>query len=166
MFDPLFTSFQTALTSGGNVIEPLDLLLSALRARAVGLWRCHQDHLEQIGFRAVPEMPESVRRDFADATRHVPLSEVGLGIVKAVVSAQPVVAKAVGSGGLGQSAGWLTRFEARQSVACPIMLKGAVIGVLASSSAEEMHSGDPEWILLTRLASELGQYLASHSPTK
>ena len=159
MFDPIFTSFQTALVSGGSVEQPLDMLLAALRARAVGLWRCRHDHLEQVGFRAVLDMPEIVRRDFAAATQRVPLSEVGLGIVKAAVSGQPAIAKVVTTGGLGQSAGWLARFEARQSVAFPVTLKGVVIGVLASSSAEEIHEGDPGWQLISRLASEIGPYL-------
>ena len=103
-------------------------------------------------------MPEDVRREFAEATKRVPLSEVGLGIVKAAVSGQPAVAKVIGAAGLGQSAGWLARFEARQSVAFPVFLKSKVVGVLASSSWEEMVDGDAEWRLISRLAAELGPY--------
>ena len=160
MFDPILTSFQAALASGGSVQQPLELFLVAMRARAVGLWRCQHDHLEQVGFHAVADMPEIVRQDFAAVTQRVPLSEVGLGIVKAAVSGQPAIAKVITTGGLGQSAGWLARFEARQSVAFPVTFNGEVIGVLASSAAEEIHEGDPEWVLISRLAAEIGPYLA------
>ena len=159
MFDSILTSFQTALVSTGGVEQPLDLLLGALRARAVGLWRVRQDHLDQVGFRAVSDMPEDVQREFAAATKRVPLSEIGLGIVKAAVSGQPAVAQVVGKPGLGQSAGWLARFEARQSVAFPVFHRGAVVGVLASSSTEEMQEGDRDWQLLWKLAAEIGAYL-------
>lgn len=160
MFDPIFTSFQAELTSNRPVEKSLEMLLQALNARAVGLWRCRERELEQVGFRAVSDMPANVRDEFAAATRTVPLSETGLGIVKAVVGAKPAVAVLAGTGGLGQSAGWLARFEARQSVAMPIVHQGKTAGVLASSGAREIHPGDVEWELLARLAAGLGPYLA------
>jgi hypothetical protein len=159
MFDPIYTSFQSALVAGGDAHQPLAMLLRALNARAVGLWRCRGDHLEQVGFRAVADMPQTTRQEFAAATRRVSLSETGLGIVKAVVSRKPAVAAVAGNVELGQSAGWLARFEARQSVAMPVQHHNAIVGVLASSSAQEIHAGDAHWELLGKLAAALGPYL-------
>lgn len=147
---------EASLVAGKSVAEPLDLLLTALQARAVGLWRVRGDALEQLGFRAVADMPTTVREEFAVATRHVPLSASSLGIVKAATTAQPAIARVEDRQGLNASAGWLARFGACQSVACPILRGKQVWGVLASSSSRPMQPGDSEWSLLTNVAEALG----------
>ena len=153
-------ALRAAIAAGHSIALPLDGLLAATDARATGLWRVTGDRLEQVGFRAVADMPREVARDFAAATRSVPLDETGLGIVKAVVGDAPAVAHVAGAGGLGASAGWLARFEARSSLAVPVRSGSGVVGVLAISTAAEITPEQPAWRILEQVAAGIGDVLA------
>jgi hypothetical protein len=139
-----------------NVV--LDRLLTLADARATGLWRSDGAVLHQLAFRAVPQMPGEVAQDFAGATRAVPLSATGLGIVKAVLSQQPTLATVdLSSTGLADSASWLVRFGAASSLAWPVRRGTAVEGVLAIATARPLTLGDDAVRGLAELATAVGQ---------
>lgn len=151
--DELLSLFRRALTEQLTLDAPLEALLTATSARATGLWRVRDDELVQVGFRGVPDMPLDVRTGFAAATARVPLSNAGLGIVKAVTGRQPAIATLEpGHTGLTGSASWLARFRAVQSVAFPIFdPEDAVTGVLAISTAIPVEPSDVTWQLMLAL---------------
>ena len=152
-------ALRTAITEGGSIDAPLDALLVATDARATGLWRISADRLEQVGFRAVESMPREVARDFAEATRSVPLDQTGLGIVKAIVTGAPAVARLAATGDLGASAGWLARFEASSSLAVPVRSQRGIAGVLAISTAAEIAPEQPAWSVIQAIAAGIGEAL-------
>ena len=150
-------AFRDWRKSEGSVENALDDLLTETDSRAVGLWRLDSESLHLVGFRAKPDMPAEVRTGFADATRQVPLFQTGLGIVKAVVKRGPAVANVeAGQAGLADSASWLAKFEAVQSLAVPIFAGEDIIGVLAMSTAHPFREHDETWQLLTGVAGRLG----------
>lgn len=158
--DSLLSLFQSDLSVDARPDEALDGLLTATQSRAVGLWQVDGDVLVQLGFRAVDDMPAVVREEFAAGTLRVPLAETGLGIVKAVLTRAPAVAKLNPSEtGLNASASWLARFGAVQSLAVPIRQDGATLGVLAVSTARTLAAGQREWTLMCDLAAALGDVL-------
>ena len=143
----------------------LDDLLAATGARATGLWTVNEDELRQIGFRAVNDMADIVKREFADATLNVPLSQQGLGIVKAALFKAPAVASVEDSSGeLGASALWLRRFGATQSLALPIVSQQQVVGVLAISTARLLAPEGDDWQIMTGVAAQIGEILSCALP--
>jgi len=159
--ETLVLLFQRALSGDGSIDAALDGLLSATDSRAVGLWRVEGETLRQIGFRAATDMPTEVSSGFAAATTVVPLSETGLGIVKAVHSGKAAIAVVdPNSNELGASASWLAKFEARSSLAVPIFAVGKISGVLAVSTAHKISTDDDNGRLMLALADALGAFPA------
>jgi GAF domain-containing protein len=156
-------AFQSALAAHREVQQPLELLLTATAARAVGLWCVAGESLLCLGFCAHPGMDPQTAFDFATATECVGLGQSGLGIVKAAVSRAPAVAELSPSNTLGASASWLERFGARQSFAVPVMQDSQVTGVLAISTASVHGPDAAEWNLVERLAESLGPMLVGTS---
>tara|TARA_R110002111_G_scaffold262289_1_gene337775 strand:+ start:54681 stop:55187 length:507 start_codon:yes stop_codon:yes gene_type:complete len=149
---------ENALGEKKTVSPVLDRILEVLRGRAIGLWRCGKGKLIQIGFRAVPQMDEQIRRQFAEFTQEVSLENTGLGIVKAVVERIPAIGTLQGKeSGLPGSSEWLQKFEAKQSYAVPIFEGNQVVGVLAISTNGIHQPGDAEWEILAKIAAGMGE---------
>ena len=147
---------RSALRQRRPLDSALDDVLAATQARATGLWRCREDHLELVGFRAVNEMPLETQASFAAATQTVPLTQTGLGIVKAVIDRTPAIATVDAAGDvLGDSANWLIRFKAKQSLAVPIVREQSSVGVLAISTAQDLHPTAEAWEVTTHVAEQL-----------
>ncbi len=156
----IFDLFRRDLTSHVEPAEALESLLAATASRAAGLWRLDGEQLVQLGFGAVAEMSLEVSSSFADATKTVSMTQRGLGIVQAAMTATPTVAQLDASeSGLESSASWLARFEARASLAVPIKSRTEVVGVLAISSTAVPVEGDPSWELMQAVAARLGDCL-------
>lgn len=120
--------------------ELLERLLGHFQARAVGWWRVNDTNssLDQRGFCAVSEMPEETAREFETMTRAVPLSRVNLGIVKAAVTGQVAVSRALELPPDDGSGLWLRRFGAERSVAVPIEdSRGIVVEVISIALGTE-----------------------------
>ena len=153
----ILAAFQRDLSDGESPKEALRMILDVTSARAVGLWRYDENELAQLGFCAAHDMPAEVRDAFAEATRRVPLGETGLGIVKAVRTEAPALADLDSQTTvLPTSANWLTRFEARRSLAVPTTSQNAVNGALAVSTANDLAPDGDVWNSMCQLASELG----------
>ncbi|QDU09142.1 GAF domain-containing protein [Gimesia aquarii] len=136
----------------------LDRIMDFLKARAIGMWRCdNQGQLTQIGFRAVTEMDEHIRKQFTSFTKQVSLDNKGLGIVKAVVERKPAIGTLRGESGLQGSSEWLKKFGAQQSYAVPIFENDQVVGVLAISTTCVHQIGDFEWESLKKIAAGIGE---------
>lgn len=110
----------------------LESLRARLQARAAGWWELAPGRLEQVAFAASPDLPEPVARSFAEATRSVPLTQVGLGVVMAALSGEVCVSLAAELPPDTGSGLWLRRFVAARSIAVPLHgLSGAVIRVIS-----------------------------------
>tara|TARA_R110002095_G_scaffold1076_3_gene5100 strand:+ start:9704 stop:10210 length:507 start_codon:yes stop_codon:yes gene_type:complete len=156
--DEILALMEASLGEEKTVSPVLDRILVDLGGRAVGLWRCGKGRLIQLGFRAVPQMDEQIRRQFAEFTQEVSLENTGLGIVKAVVERIPAIGTLQGKeSGLEGSSEWLRKFEAQQSYAVPIFEGNQVVGVLAISTNGIHQTGDPEWERLTKIAAGIGE---------
>ena len=152
----VIASIKAAVSHAGDVSDGLDALLEQTGARASGLWRCHIDRLMLIGFRAVADMPNEVRRGFVSATESVPLTETGLGIVKAVITRKSAMAYLdPGDSGLRASAGWLGRFECVQSLAVPILCAADIEGVIAISTPLELVPESEAWQMMLHVGERL-----------
>ena len=152
-----------ALRNGQSLDAPLRELVIETKARAAGCWRLHDRHLELLGFGAAADMDEAVDRGFREATRRVPLDQLGLGIVKAAVTGQPAIGRHdPADNSLDGSATWIARFQAQTSLAVPIRCEGSneVVGVLAVSTAAIVHPEHPLWSLLIELADQLGDVIS------
>ena len=104
-------------------------------------------------------MPLEVSSGFQAATRRVPLDQIGLGIVKAAVTAKPAIGRRdPKDSGLDGSATWIARFGANISLAVPIRQKetNQILGVLAVSTSAFIEEGDSLWQTLISLADDLG----------
>lgn len=135
----------------------LDRIMDLLKGRAIGIWHCdNQGQLIQIGFRAVAEMDEQVRKQFSSFTKQVSLENTGLGIVKAVVERKPTIGT-LQNPGLQGSSEWLKKFGAQQSYAVPIFENDQVVGVLAISTTCAHQIGDFEWESLKKIAEGIGE---------
>ena len=150
--------------------DPLDDLLRKLvvatNARASGLWRLNENQLILAGFGSATDMLEEVSLGFQEATRRVPLDQTGLGIVKAVVTAGPVIGyRNPQAAELSASASWIAKFEANTSLAVPIRDAGSnrLVGVIAVSSAAFIEEADSVWQSMVRLASDLGASIQRES---
>jgi GAF domain-containing protein len=138
--------------------KALNELLARTDARAVGLWRLEADHLLLVGFAATPKMAQEVQDGFVDATRKVSLKQTKLGIVSAVMRRGPAVAIVNPQpDGLVDSASWLVKFEAVQSLSVPIVQDDQIQGVLAVSTAHSFVEGGDLWNVLTELAKRIGR---------
>ncbi len=152
-----------ALRSDQSLDVPLRELVVETEARAAGCWRLRDEHLELLGFGAAADMDEEIDRGFRDATRRVPLDQLGLGIVKAAVTGQPAIGRRdPADNSLNGSATWIARFQAQTSLAVPIRLAktNEVVGVLAVSTAAIVHPEHPLWSLLIELADQLGEAIS------
>lgn len=130
------------------------------KSRASGCWRLENGFLNLVGFGWAADMPDEVSSGFQAATRHVPMTELGLGIVKAAAVGLPAIGRLdAASSGLQGSAGWIAKFAARSSLAVPIRAveSGAIMGVIAVSTAANVEEGDSLWRIIVQLASELGR---------
>jgi len=141
--------------------QPITMFLQACAARAVGLWQREGEDLVQLGYASCPDMPPDVHRDFRDGTKRVPLSQTGLGIVRATLTRKPAVATLEPEKtGLPGSAGWLDRFGAIESLACPILKQDGDVGwVFAVSAAYRFEKGNVHWSTVTGVADRLGKLL-------
>lgn len=158
--DELRRQLRDCVARGLTLNGPLDALLAATCARATGLWSVENGCLRLLGFRGVNDIPAAVKAEFAAAIREVSLDQSGLGIVKAAVSDAPALASRDRvAGGLNDSASWLERFEAMQSLAIPIRHEDRVVGVLAISTADRLWPHHPSRELLAELAASLGDAL-------
>ena len=153
-----------AFRNGQSLDGPLRELVIETKARAAGCWRLRDGHLELLGFGAAADMDEAVDQGFREATRRVPLDQLGLGIVKAAVTGQPAIGRRdPADNSLDGSATWIARFQAQTSLAVPIRLMNSsdVAGVLAVSTAAIVHPDHPLWSLLIELAEQLGEAMAT-----
>lgn len=160
---PLSEQLIDSLRSGQSLDAPLRELVIETKARAAGCWRVHNEHLALLGFGAAVDMDEAVDCGFREATRRVPLDQLGLGIVKAVVTGQPAIGRRdPADTSLDGSATWIARFQAQTSLAVPIRLVNSneVAGVLAVSTAAIVCPEHPLWSLLIELAYQLGSAIA------
>lgn len=107
----------------------LAALGQGVRARAAGLWRVDGHRLVQVEFWGAPDLASEVGREFATATREVPLERVDLGIVGAAVSASPCISIRADLPPDAGSAVWLGRFGADRSIAVPWSVDGEVVAV-------------------------------------
>ena len=151
--------FRSAWLAESSFDELLARLVTETASRASGLWRLEENHLVLIGFGWARDMPLEVSSGFQAATRRVPLDQIGLGIVKAAVTAKPAIGRRdPNESGLDGSATWISRFGANTSLAVPIHQKetNLVIGVLAVSTSDFVEEGDSLWQTLISLADELG----------
>ena len=150
----------SAWQTGSSCDELLAKFVVKTSSRASGLWRLEKDHLVLIGFGWASDMPPDISSGFQAATRRVPLDQIGLGIVKAAVTAKPAIGRRdpQESGGLDGSATWIAKFGANTSLAVPIRQKetNQIIGVLAVSTFTLIEEGDSLWQTLIELADELG----------
>lgn len=161
----LRAGFYRWLDEGGPYGPVLDALLAASGARATGLWHQRSGRLILLGFRAVPEMEEDVKREFARTTADVPLTKTAFAIVTAVVTGKPHSGTLdEHPGEIESSSNWLARFGAIQSLAVPIRAAGQSHGVLAVSSANRIQKGDTVWTVMTRLATALAPLLQERAP--
>ena len=156
----LLVAFRHGQSLDGSLRE----LVIETQARAAGCWRLHDEHLELLGFGAAADMDEAIDHGFREATRRVPLDQLGLGIVKAAVTGQPAIGhRDPTDNNLDGSATWIARFQAQTSLAVPIHLENSneVVGVLAVSTAAIVHPEHPLWSLLIELADQLGEAMAT-----
>ncbi|WP_339732587.1 GAF domain-containing protein [uncultured Gimesia sp.] len=154
----ILAQFEEAFQEKCTIFPVLDRIMDDLGGRAIGLWRCEIGKLIQIGFRAVAEMDEQVRKQFASFTQEVSLEKTGLGIVKAIIERTPTIGTLrVEESGLQGSSEWLQKFGAQQSYAVPIIEGDQVVGVLAISTNCVHQEGDPEWEILTQIAEGIGE---------
>ncbi len=103
-----------------------------LDARATGLWLARVDRLELVAFFAADDLPAAVAREFADATRSVPLDRTDLGIVGSAISGRPLVSIALDLPVEAGSAIWLNRFAAERSIAVPKIRHDGSVAAVAS----------------------------------
>lgn len=154
----IVAQFEELFQSKNSISPVLDRIMDVLGGRAIGLWRCKAGKLIQVGFRAVTEMDEQVRKQFASFTQEVSLENTGLGIVKAVMERTPAIGTLRGEEtGLQGSSEWLQKFGAQQSYAIPVVEGDEVVGVLAISTNCVHQAGDPEWEILTKIADGIGE---------
>lgn len=108
------------------------LAQTSLNARAAGFWALRDDSLVQLAFEAAPDMPDMIAREFAEATRIVPVDRLELGIVKAAVDRRVVVSIAADLDPGAGSGFWLRAFGADRSIAVPRFDRaGTVVGVFS-----------------------------------
>ena len=114
-----------------------DLLLD-LGARAAGFWWIAGTTLEQVAFVASPTLPMEVAQGFAEATRSVPLTQAGLGIVRTAVEGTVTVSRALELPADSGSGFWLRAFGAERSVAVPLHdSHGALKAVVSAALPED-----------------------------
>jgi len=150
--------FRSAWLADNSFGELLKRLVAETSSRASGLWRLEENHLVLVGFGWASDMPLDVSSGFQAATRRVPLDQIGLGIVKAAVTAKPAIGRRdPKESGLDGSATWIAKFGANTSLAVPIRQKetNQIIGVLAVSTSEFVDEGDSLWQTLISLADEI-----------
>ena len=159
--DAIGQLFATAQRERTSYDAPVTRFLQACEARAVGLWQREGEFLVQLGYASCPDMPPDVHRDFRDGTKRVSLSQTGLGIVRATLTRAPAVATLEPEKtGLPGSAGWLARFGAIESLACPVLKKDGEVGwVFAVSASYRFEPGNRHWNLVTGVANRLGTLL-------
>ena len=86
------------------------------------------------------------------------MSRVELGCVRAAAEMRPVIAQDdAAQRGLSGSASWLERFEARQSLAIPMLRNGAVLGVLAIATVEPFDESSDVWQMMNLLVMAISQ---------
>ncbi len=154
----ILEEFEVVLREGKTIAPVLDRIMEDLDGRAIGLWRCGQGKLLQIGFCAATEMDQQIREQFTSFTQEVSLENTGLGIVKAVIENDPAIGILQGEkSGLEGSSEWLKKFGALQSYAVPIQEGSQVVGVLAISTNCIHQTGDVEWKILTKIAEGIGE---------
>jgi hypothetical protein len=95
----------------------VEAVLRRLDARAAGFWRAGPG---LVAYVPADDLDPIVARRFEDATRHVTLDQVRLGIVRAWIDGRPVVSRAAELPADGGSGSWLRAFVASRSVAVPI----------------------------------------------
>ena len=102
-----------------------------IEARAAGFWHAKGNHLNLVEFWSADDLAEDVAREFAEATRSVPLDRTDLGIVVAATNLRPWISIAKDlPPGVGSSL-WLGRFGADRSIAVPLVNEGNALGVAA-----------------------------------
>lgn len=153
----------TAAQLAQRLLEPdvgpgLTQLLQLMGAQAVGLWRSDHESLLLVGFLAHRSLPREVTMDFTVATRAVPLTETGLGIVKAALTQRPSIAERDPKAtGLLASASWLSRFQAAMSLAWPICYAEHCHGVIAIATPDLVTPQTRRWAYLGDVAQHLAE---------
>jgi hypothetical protein len=123
--------------AGPTPEECLATLLTRVGARAAGWWRLVGDRLEQVAFLAVEDMPAVVAREFAAATRSVPMDQTGLGILAAARTGKVTVSRVDELPAEFGSGLWLRKFGAMRSIALPSRgPSGDVIRVISVALSE------------------------------
>ena len=150
------------LCAAWNLEGSLDFLLMRFvvqtASRAAGCWRLENDHLRLVGFGWAEDMSPEISAGFQAATRRVPLDQVGLGIVKAAITAKPAIGRRdPQTTDLGGSATWIAKFGANTSLAVPIRdaQTNGVVGVLAVSTAAFVTEKDFLWETLLQVSERI-----------
>lgn len=152
---PLVSRFREFwIQSNGTTNSVIRELLETFQARAAGCWQRDGDELVCLEFVAADDMPLEVQNGFLDVMRRVSISRIELGCVRAAAEKQPVVAREdAAQRGLSGSASWLTRFEAGQSLAVPMLSDHEVVGVLAIATVEHFDEQSEIWQTMLHLVS-------------
>jgi hypothetical protein len=111
---------------------------ATLGACAAGYWRLDRETecLVQLIFVPAAGLDLEIGRQFAAATKTVPLSDTSLGIVAAAVTGRTAVSRVAELAADSGSGRWLRLFAASRSVAVPLRdAFGSVIGVLSIALA-------------------------------
>lgn len=157
---PLEAELIAAWLSGGPLDQLLTRFVSQTKSRAAGLWRMVNQEVVMVGFGHVPDMTAEVVQGFREATGRVTLDKNNLGIIRAVVTDKPAIARLDPSeSGLTGSASWLVRFACTSSLAIPIhdAATNQTIGVIALSTEDDIQEGDVTWHMMLRLTKSLGE---------
>lgn len=156
-------TIETELIAAWHAGTPLNDLLTQFvaetKSRAAGLWRMEDNELVMCGFGNVPDMTDDVIQGFKDVTGRVTLDKTNLGIVRAIVTDKPTIARLDPSiSGLTGSASWLVRFDCVSSLALPIhdSQTKAQIGAVAISTTDDIQEEDATWQMMLRIANSLG----------
>jgi hypothetical protein len=116
-------------------------------ACAAGYWRLDREaeRLVQLIFVPGAGLDLEIGRQFAAATKTVPLSDTSLGIVAAALTGRPAVSRRAELAADSGSGHWLRAFGACRSVAVPVRdLGGSILGVVSVALAA--NSGTDEAI--------------------
>lgn len=108
------------MPDSGELTVGLARLARSLQARAAGLWRYRDDRLDLVHFEPADDLPQPVTLGFSEATRSVPITAEGLGIVRAASAGVAAISVAQELDPASGSGHWLRAFGASRSVAVPL----------------------------------------------
>ncbi|MBM4076708.1 MAG: GAF domain-containing protein [Planctomycetes bacterium] len=147
----------------GTLGTYLNEFVRSTNSRAAGLWKLVNSHLELMAFGAAIDMPAEVSQGFQDVTRRVSLDENHFGIIRAVNTKQPTIARRdPGDTGLTGSASWHVKFGTESSLAIPVRHPdtGEIIGAIAVATKEVLEETHWVWNRAVKLSEDFGRAIA------